>query len=75
MSINVTLDRVATPIDREVFAALLEQSVVRSYAKVAKALETGSISRGHPVADGQRQWQRHASAAAGGLTSTGTAAI
>jgi hypothetical protein len=44
MSINVMLDRVATPIDRGVFEALFEQSVVRSYAKVAKALETGSIS-------------------------------
>ncbi len=44
MPINVTLDRVATPIDREVFASLFEQSVVRSYAKVTKALETGSIS-------------------------------
>ncbi|MDQ6641729.1 MAG: hypothetical protein M3Y66_04450 [Actinomycetota bacterium] len=44
MPINVTLDRVATPIDREVFAALFEQSVVRSYAKVTRALETGSIS-------------------------------
>lgn len=44
MSINVTLDRIATPIDREVFTALFEQSVVRSYAKVTKALETGSIS-------------------------------
>jgi hypothetical protein len=44
MPINVTLNRVATPIDREVFAALFEQSVVRSYAKVNKALETGSIS-------------------------------
>lgn len=44
MRINVTLDRVATPIDREVFAALFEQSVVRSYAKVTKALDTGSIS-------------------------------
>lgn len=44
MSLNVTLDRVATPIDREVFEALFEQSVVRSYAKVTNALETGSIS-------------------------------
>jgi len=44
MSIHVTLDRVATPIDRGVFEALFEQSVVRNYAKVAKALETGSIS-------------------------------
>jgi len=44
MSINVTLDRVATPIDRGVFEALFEQSVVRSYATVTKALETGSIS-------------------------------
>jgi hypothetical protein len=44
MPINVTLDRVATLIDREVFAALFEQSVVRSYAKVTKALEAGSIS-------------------------------
>ena len=44
MSIDVTLDRVATPIDRGVFEALFEQSVVRSYAKVTRALETGSIS-------------------------------
>lgn len=44
MPINVTLDRVATPIDRDVFASLFEQSVVRNYAKVTKALETGSIS-------------------------------
>ena len=44
MSINVTLDRVATPIDRGVFEALFEQSVVRNYAKVTRALETGSIS-------------------------------
>jgi hypothetical protein len=44
MSIDVTLDRVATPIDRGVFEALFEQSVVRNYAKVTKALETGSIS-------------------------------
>jgi hypothetical protein len=44
MSINVTLNRVATPIDRGVFEALFEQSVVRSYAKVTKALEAGSIS-------------------------------
>lgn len=44
MPVNVTLDRVVTPIDRVVFAALFEQSVVRSYAKVTKALETGSIS-------------------------------
>lgn len=44
MSINVMLDRVATPIDREVFAALFEQSVVRSYMPVTKALDMGSIS-------------------------------
>ena len=44
MSINVTLDRVPTPIDRGVFEALFEQSAVRNYAKVTKALETGSIS-------------------------------
>lgn len=44
MFINVMLDRVATPIDRGVFEALFEQSVVRSYAKVTSALETGSIS-------------------------------
>ncbi len=30
MSINVMLDRVPTPIDRGVFEALFEQSVVRS---------------------------------------------
>ena len=44
MSMHVTLDRVATPIERGVFEALFEQSVVRSYAKVTKALETSSIS-------------------------------
>jgi len=44
MSINVTLDRVPTPIDRGVFEALFEQSVVRNYAKVTRALESGSIS-------------------------------
>jgi hypothetical protein len=35
MPINVTLDRVATPMDREVFAALFEQSVVRSYCEAS----------------------------------------
>lgn len=44
MSINVMLDRIATPIDREVFVALFEQSVVRSYVPVTKALDKGSIS-------------------------------
>lgn len=44
MSINVMLDRVPTPIDRGVFEALFEQSVVRSYAPVIKALDKGSIS-------------------------------
>lgn len=44
MPINVTLNRVATPVDRRVFEALFEQSVVRSYAPVTKALESGSIS-------------------------------
>lgn len=44
MTINVMLDRTATPIDRQVFEALFEQSVVRGYAPVRKALETGSIS-------------------------------
>jgi hypothetical protein len=38
------LDRVPTPIDRGVFEALFEQSVVRRYAPVTKALDTGSIS-------------------------------
>lgn len=38
------LDRVPTPIDRGVFEALFEQSVVRSYAPVTKALDSGSIS-------------------------------
>jgi hypothetical protein len=44
MSIKVMLDRVPISIDREVFEALFEQSTVRSYAKVTRALETGSIS-------------------------------
>lgn len=44
MSMNVTLDRVSTPIDRGAFEALFEQSVVRSYAPVTKALSKGSIS-------------------------------
>lgn len=44
MSIKVTLNHVHTPIDREVFEALFEQSVVRSYAAVTKALAGGSIS-------------------------------
>jgi hypothetical protein len=44
MSINVMLDRVPTPIDRGVFEALFEQSVVRSYADVSRALVNGSIS-------------------------------
>jgi hypothetical protein len=41
---NVTLNHVSTPIDRGVFEALFEQSVVRSYAPVTKALAKGSIS-------------------------------
>ncbi|MDO8308223.1 MAG: hypothetical protein Q7V58_07680 [Actinomycetota bacterium] len=44
MSINVTLDRVATPIERGVFEALFEQSVVSGYAAVRNSLKTGSIS-------------------------------
>jgi len=44
MSINVMLDRVATPIEREVFTALFEQSVVRDYAVITRALEKGSIT-------------------------------
>ncbi|TNM41135.1 ImmA/IrrE family metallo-endopeptidase [Nocardioides albidus] len=44
MSINVMLDRVPTPIDRGVFEALFEQSVVRSYAPITKAMDNGSIS-------------------------------
>ncbi len=44
MSINVMLDRVPTPIDRGVFEALFEQSVVRSYAPITKAIDKGSIS-------------------------------
>jgi hypothetical protein len=44
MFINVTLNRVPTPIDRGVFEALIDQSVVRSYAPVIKALESGTIS-------------------------------
>ena len=44
MSINVTLDHVSTPIDRGVFEALFEQSVVGRYAPVTRALAKGSIS-------------------------------
>ncbi len=44
MSINVTLNRVATPIDRGVFEALFEQSVVSDYARVKDALRSGSMS-------------------------------
>lgn len=44
MSINVMLDRVPTPIDRGVFEALFEQSVVRSYAPITKAMDKGFIS-------------------------------
>gem|GEM_PF-1090642 len=44
MCMRVMLDRVATPIDREVFTALFEQSVVRDYAAITKALEKSSIS-------------------------------
>lgn len=44
MSMCVMLDRVSTPIDRAVFEALFEQSVVRNYAAVTKALESGSIA-------------------------------
>jgi len=43
MSINVTLNRVATPIDRGVFEALFEQSVVSGYAPVKDALKSGSM--------------------------------
>ncbi|MEI2811419.1 MAG: hypothetical protein V9F00_14825 [Nocardioides sp.] len=38
------IDRVPTPIDRGVFEALFEQSVVRSYAPITKAMDKGSIS-------------------------------
>lgn len=44
MPINVMLDRTPFPVDRGVFEALFEQSTVRSYAKVAKALETGTMA-------------------------------
>lgn len=44
MSINVTLDRTVTPIDRGVFEALFENSVVCDYAAVKKALTTGEMA-------------------------------
>lgn len=36
MFMNVMLDRVPTPINRGVFEALFEQSVVRSYAPITR---------------------------------------
>lgn len=44
MTMNVRLDRTLIPIDREVFAALLEQSVVCDRAAVRDALKDGTIS-------------------------------
>lgn len=41
---KVTLNRVAIPIDRNVFAALFEQSVVSDYSPVREALMSGSIA-------------------------------
>ena len=43
MTINVTLDREAVPISREVFAALFEQSVVHDYKPIQKALKSGAM--------------------------------
>lgn len=44
MTMNVRLDRTLIPIDREVFAALFEQSVVCDRAAVRDALKDGTIS-------------------------------
>lgn len=44
MAMNVTIDRTPVPIDREVFAALVEQSVVCDRAAVRDALRDGTIS-------------------------------
>lgn len=44
MPMNVTLDRTSVPIDREVFAALVEQSVVCDRAAVRDALRDATIS-------------------------------
>jgi len=44
MAMNVTIDRTPVPIDREVFAALVEQSVVCDRAVVRDALRDGTIS-------------------------------
>ena len=49
MSINVTLNHVATPVDRGVFEALFEQSVVGGYAPVRKALASGTMPFGDLV--------------------------
>ncbi|QWF20501.1 hypothetical protein KM427_16100 [Nocardioides sp. LMS-CY] len=43
MTINVTLDRATVSIDREVFAALFEQSVVHDYEPIRKALNSGTM--------------------------------
>lgn len=43
MSINVTIDRSAVPIDRAAFEALFEQSVVHDYEPIKKALKSGSM--------------------------------
>lgn len=44
MTMNVSIDRTPVPIDREVFAALVEQSVVCDRAAVRDALRDGTIS-------------------------------
>jgi len=44
MSMNVTLNGAATPIDRGVFEALFDQSVVSGYAAVRDARRSGSMS-------------------------------
>lgn len=49
MFINVTLNHVATPVDRGVFEALFEQSVVSGYAPVRNALTSGSMPFGDLV--------------------------
>lgn len=44
MTMNVTINREPVPIDRDVFAALVEQSVVCDRAVVRDALRDGTIS-------------------------------
>ncbi len=43
MTIKVTLDREAVPISREVFAALVEQSVIYDYVPIRRALTPGAV--------------------------------